>query len=99
VKVPIWTPPTETVPAPVVTVPTVPMNRPSWASGLTIATVSVPVSKLGLSMSAMVAAVPVSSVTAAPFSVQVALSPLRLVEVGASLTGRMVPPSTTEPAE
>ena len=55
-----------------------------------IATVSVPVSKLALSTSAMVASVPTSSSDGRAVSVQVAASPDRLVEVGASLTERTV---------
>ena len=47
-------------------------------------TVSVPVSKLALSRSAMVAFEPTSSRTAGLPSIQLAVSPLRLVEVGAS---------------
>ncbi len=66
-------------------------TMPSWSSAATRPvprwTVSEPPVKSVLSMSATVRLVPTSSFTALPPSVQTAMSPLRFVEVGASLTG------------
>ena len=79
-------PPTDTVVAVEVTPPTVLMTSWSWAATVPApnATVSVPVLKLAL-LSAITALAPTSSWTVPPPSVKVAVSPIRLVAVGAAL--------------